>query len=477
MPRSSKYDQLRSKPPVALALVATFASAAALTVLYNHARNPKLSFAEIEQQASQDLAHIGYGWARVSIENGIATIEGEAPGESERVIAYDMVRRSLRPYTGKAHIIEGVSSHLQLSQAAAAALAQANTGRDAHGSDYYLSADSNLPYPAPRAVSGNKGPSGEMATSAALEPDSGQDVAVLEADSGTADPAAPESPQDATSVSKDEASAWTTSAHIDTQARRSSVAIEASDEPGASAVATDQPGSVTQDAASAGGLSSPSHSSSHQVAMASSLVEASATSVSDIPASPASSAGVSPAPTHAVTTAEAEPASPPPARIETAAVNSSEPTTRDAPAAVSAAAKTSLDATTDCKAEFADALSQSAIEFGSNSAVIEKKSRPLLDTLAQIAKRCSRFRLVVEGHTDLSGGKTHNQTLSQKRADAVRWALIDRGVDMDHITAQGYGSSRPLEQGTTETANARNRRIEFSVLEPQPRGRNAASAH
>lgn len=475
MARSSKYDQLRSKPPVALALVATFASAAALTVLYNHARNPQPpSFALIEQQASQYLADIGYGWARVSIENGIATLEGEAPGESERVIAYDMVRRALRPYMGKAHIIEGVSSHLQLSQAA---LAQANTGRDARGSDYYLSADSNLPYPAPRAVSGNKSPGGEMATMAALEPDSGQDVAVLESDNGTADPAVPETSQAATSVLEDEASAWTTSAQPEISAQRT-VTIEAPEESGASIWAMGQPGSVTQNAVSDtaaldDGLSLPSH----QVATASDLPQASAALVSDAPASPAPAAVVSPVPTHALATAEAEPASPSPAQIETAAVDTPEPTKPDAPAEVPAATKTGPDATTDCKAEFADALSQSAIEFASNSAVIEKKSRPLLDTLAQIAKRCSRFRLVVEGHTDLSGGKAHNQTLSQKRADAVRWALIDRGVDMDHITAQGYGSSRPIERGTSEAANARNRRIEFAVLEPQPHGRNAAGTH
>lgn len=482
MPRSSKHDPLRSKPPVALALVATFASAAALTVLYNHARNPQPpSFALIEQQVSQYLADIGYGWARVSIENGIATIEGEAPGESERVIAYDMVRRSLRPYMGKAHIIDGVSSHLQLSQAAAAALAQANTGREARGSDYYLSADSNLPYPAPRAVSSNKSPGGEMATMAALEADSGQDVAVLESDNGTADPAAPKTSQAATSELEDAASAWTTSAQIETSAKRT-VTIEGPEESGASIGAMDQPGSVTQNAVSDNaalddGLSSPSHSPPHQVATASGLPQASAASISDAPAaSPAPAAIALPVATHALATAGTEPESPSPARIETAAVDTPEPTKPDAPAAVPAAAKTGPAATTDCKAEFADALSQSAIEFASNSAVIEKKSRPLLDTLAQIAKRCSRFRLVVEGHTDLNGGKAHNQTLSQKRADAVRWALIDRGVDMDHITAQGYGSSRPIERGTSEAANARNRRIEFAVLEPQPHGRNAASA-
>lgn len=473
MARSGKYDQLRSKPPVALALVATFASAAALTVLYNHARHPQLSFAQIEQLASQDLAHIGYGWARVSIENGIATIEGEAPGESERVIAYEMVRRSLRPYMGKAHIIEGVSSHLQLSQAAAAALAQANT--DARRSDHYLSADSNLPYPAPRAFANDKDPNGEMATTAALEPNAGQDVAVLEAGNGAAGSGAPKTPRDATSVLEDDAGAWITSAQIETSAKRT-VTIETPDEPGASTVATSQPGSIIQNAASDNGLSSPSHPSP-QVAMASSPPPAAVTSVSDVPVSPAPAPVASPVPTPALATAEAELSSPLPARIETAAVNTPEPSKRAASAATPAAAKTGLDATTDCKAEFADALSQSAIEFASNSAVIEKESRPLLDTLAQIAKRCSRFRLVVEGHTDLSGGKAHNQTLSQKRADAVRWALVDRGVDMDHITAQGYGSSRPIERGTSEAANARNRRIEFAVLEPQPHGRNAAGAH
>lgn len=479
MPRSSKYDQLRSKPPVALAVVATFASAAALTVLYNHARHPQLSFAQIEQQASQYLAGIGYGWARVSIENGIATIKGEAPGESERVIAYDMVRRALRPYMGKAHIIEGVSSHLQLSQAA---LAQANTGRNARGSDYYLSADSNLPYPAPHAVSGNKSPGGEMATTAALESNSGQEVAAVEAGNSTAGSEAPEPPQDTTSVLTDEAAAWTASAQPETSAQRT-VTIEAPEEAGAGIGAKGQPGSVTQNAVTNNavsdtaalddGLSLPSH----QVATDSNLPQTSAALVSDAPASPAPAAVVSPVPTHARATAEAEPASPSAARIETAAVDTPEPTKPDAPAAVPAAAKTGPDATTDCKAEFADALSQSAIEFASNSAVIEKESRPLLDTLAQIAKRCSRFRLVVEGHTDLSGAKAHNQTLSQKRADAVRWALVDRGVDMDHITAQGYGSSRPIERGTSESANARNRRIEFAVLEPQPHGRNAAGTH
>ena len=473
MARSSKYDQLRSKPPVALALVATFASAATLTVLYNHARHPQLSFAQIEQQASQDLAHIGYGWARVSIKNGIATIEGEAPGESERVIAYEMVRRSLRPYMGKAHIIEGVSSHLQLSQAAAAALAQANTERDARRSDHYLSAESNLPYPVPRAIANDKDPSGEMATTAAPEPNTGQDVAVLEADNGAADSGAPETPGDATSVLEDDAGAWITSAQIETSAKRT-VTIEAADELGASAVATGQPGSVIQNASSDNGLSSPSHSSP-QVAMASSLSQGA--SVSGVPVSPAPASVAPSVPTPALATADAELSPPLPARIETAAVNTPEPSKRAASAATPAAAKTGLDATTDCKAEFADALSQSAIEFASNSAVIEKESRPLLDTLAQIAKRCSRFRLVVEGHTDLSGGKAHNQTLSQKRADAVRWALIDRGVDMDHITAQGYGSSRPIERGTSESANARNRRIEFAVLEPQPHGRNAAGTH
>lgn len=179
------------------------------------------------------------------------------------------------------------------------------------------------------------------------------------------------------------------------------------------------------------------------------------------PTRPVAVAQLNPAPAPAVATASPAvqpavqaitPAAKPVARvtIETASLDK-----HQAQAAQSAGA---------CAQTFSNTLSTASIGFGPDSATIDKESRPLLNELAVIAKQCKGYRLVVEGHTDLTGTSAHNLALSRKRAEAVRWALVDRGVDMDHISAEGYGSSRPLERSTSNAANARNRRIEINVV-------------
>jgi outer membrane protein OmpA-like peptidoglycan-associated protein len=127
-----------------------------------------------------------------------------------------------------------------------------------------------------------------------------------------------------------------------------------------------------------------------------------------------------------------------------------------------------------CADAFAEALDGTTINFARASAVIQKESRPLLDKLAAIAKRCKGYRLTVEGHTDLTGSRAANLSLSKKRAEAVRWALIDRGIDMDHIAAEGFGASRPLENATSDDANAKNRRIAVTVSEASRSTKRAA---
>lgn len=140
-------------------------------------------------------------------------------------------------------------------------------------------------------------------------------------------------------------------------------------------------------------------------------------------------------------------------------------TATPAPIETASVDKAATPATSTCKDELSSTLASASIVFARDSATIDKQSRPVLDKLAGIAKRCSRFNLAIEGHTDGQGGKTHNLALSQRRAEAIRTALINRGVDTDHIIAQGFGSARPIEQGTTEAALAKNRRIEIAVSE------------
>jgi outer membrane protein OmpA-like peptidoglycan-associated protein len=72
-------------------------------------------------------------------------------------------------------------------------------------------------------------------------------------------------------------------------------------------------------------------------------------------------------------------------------------------------------------------------------------------------------RLTVEGHTDSQGSSNSNQSLSQRRADAVRSYLISRGYPGDLIQAQGIGEDRPVADNNSAEGRANNRRVEIIV--------------
>jgi outer membrane protein OmpA-like peptidoglycan-associated protein len=71
--------------------------------------------------------------------------------------------------------------------------------------------------------------------------------------------------------------------------------------------------------------------------------------------------------------------------------------------------------------------------------------------------------IVVEGHTDSQGPDDANQTLSQKRAEAVREYLVSRGIAADRISAVGKGESQPIADNNTAENRALNRRVEIIV--------------
>jgi len=74
-------------------------------------------------------------------------------------------------------------------------------------------------------------------------------------------------------------------------------------------------------------------------------------------------------------------------------------------------------------------------------------------------------KIRVEGHTDSSGEATTNSELSQKRADSVRQALIDLGIDGDRITSKGMGQDFPIASNADEAGRARNRRVDVILLD------------
>ena len=108
-------------------------------------------------------------------------------------------------------------------------------------------------------------------------------------------------------------------------------------------------------------------------------------------------------------------------------------------------------------------LGRSGINFAPDSADIDSASRTLLDTAAASIVALPSVKISVEGHTDSDGPAAANQALSQRRADAVVTYLVSRGVGAAQLTAQGFGSTRPIADNSTPEGRATNRRIEFVV--------------
>ncbi|HUA89044.1 MAG TPA: OmpA family protein [Steroidobacteraceae bacterium] len=116
-----------------------------------------------------------------------------------------------------------------------------------------------------------------------------------------------------------------------------------------------------------------------------------------------------------------------------------------------------------CESSLAGLLASEQIEFASGSAKISARSSALLDRLARQVKTCPG-RIRIEGYTDTVGRGRINLRLSEARAQAVRKALIARGVPPARLSAKGYGARRAIADNATEAGRARNRRIEFHTV-------------
>lgn len=119
-----------------------------------------------------------------------------------------------------------------------------------------------------------------------------------------------------------------------------------------------------------------------------------------------------------------------------------------------------------CQNDVEAILKARTIRFAEASAAIDPASQTLLDEVAIALKPCLGSIIAINGHTDNAGDETANIALSRARAEAVRWALIGRGIPADGLRATGMGSKAPIKG--LDPADPANRRIEFSVIATMP---------
>jgi outer membrane protein OmpA-like peptidoglycan-associated protein len=105
--------------------------------------------------------------------------------------------------------------------------------------------------------------------------------------------------------------------------------------------------------------------------------------------------------------------------------------------------------------------------FDVNMADLKPGGILTVDKLATFLKEYPARRVMIEGFTDSTGTAEYNQGLSERRALAVRQALLDRGVESARIDFKGYGEEFPVATNATAAGRQMNRRVEIIISDEE----------
>lgn len=101
--------------------------------------------------------------------------------------------------------------------------------------------------------------------------------------------------------------------------------------------------------------------------------------------------------------------------------------------------------------------------FDTGKAQLKSGARRSLEKLASVLKQNPERNIIIEGFTDSVGGQSYNISLSQKRADAVKEALQELGIDESRMRVRGYGEEYPIASNNNVAGRQLNRRVEIII--------------
>lgn len=107
--------------------------------------------------------------------------------------------------------------------------------------------------------------------------------------------------------------------------------------------------------------------------------------------------------------------------------------------------------------------SKAGVYFATEMYNINANSKLALDKLVKVFNSYPETNILIEGHTDNAGSDKYNQTLSERRSNAVGSYLKSAGIASSRLTIKWYGEMQPKVDNSTDAGKAENRRVEFAI--------------
>lgn len=101
------------------------------------------------------------------------------------------------------------------------------------------------------------------------------------------------------------------------------------------------------------------------------------------------------------------------------------------------------------------------IKFASGKSDVKPESMGVINKIVQLMNQHPEINFSIEGHTDSDGDEALNQTLSEKRAKAIKTEFVRLGISDNRLKTKGFGESNPVDENSTPEGKANNRRVEF----------------